>query len=67
MSRTIKKYKREPQILRKDVQREAPRSTHLAMLKRATSRLPFSFTVFFTDENNCTVKYGQFVKIQEEY
>lgn len=63
----IVRKRREAKVLRQDPQREAPRSTHLAQVRRAISRLPFSITCFFTDENNNSVKVGQFVKIQEEY
>lgn len=66
MKRVIKRA-REAKIIRTDPQREAVISTHLNLVRRATSRLPFSFTIFFTDENNNTVKFGQFAKTQEEY
>ena len=60
-------YKRKAVVIKQDPQKEAPQGTHLKMVKRFTSRLPFSFTIFFTDENGMSVKYGQFVKAQEEY
>lgn len=63
----IKKAYRREQVVRPDPQREAPRSSHLQLVRRAINRLPFSCTVFFTDENGQTIKCGQFVKLQEEY
>ena len=65
MSRIVRK-ERAPKVLRPDPQREAPKTSHLDLVRRATSRLPFSFTIFFTDEHNQTVKFGQFAKVQDD-
>jgi hypothetical protein len=46
---------------------EAKPSLHLNQVMKATENLPFSFTMFFTDEHNNSIKYGRFVKVQAEY
>lgn len=66
-NKKVQRRERQPQILRRDPQVEAPSSTHLGLIRKACGNLPFSFTVFFTDEHNNTVKYGQFYKVQTEY
>jgi hypothetical protein len=43
-----------------------PTSSHLNTIKRKLRDVPFGFTIFFTDENGNSIKYGQYAKIQEE-
>lgn len=50
----------------KDRQPEAAKSENLKLVMQATDAIPFSFTMFFTDEHGDSIKYGRFVKRQVE-
>ena len=52
---------------KKRKQKEAKVSEYLKLAMTATETLPFSFTMFMTDENGKSIKFGRFFKEQVEY